>query len=269
MAARTATGPCPGEVETEMPGMPFSASARTKPFSASPPTGIFGCPAAASALVTPRQPCWQTTASKWPWTASASETTFCTVPVSQLPTTSTTLMSGYFSITWRKPRWRSRSVELPAMPRTSSTTPFFTGIWSITAWVLMAPSNSIQSGVMRSTSGLSTGLSNETSTVPALRARLMTASKAFGLTAMKATASKPAWMKLSMAAIWAATSGPVLTIFSSAMSLAFSGRDAHALTDWIICMRQGIPVWPLATAIRYGPLRGSNFMTAEEPTAGL
>jgi len=57
---------------------------------------------------------------------------------------------------------------------------------------------------------------------------LITASNAVGLTAMKEMASKPAAMKLSIAAIWAATSAPVLTTLSSLMLAAFSGRAAQA-----------------------------------------
>ncbi|MCY1241662.1 hypothetical protein D9M72_545760 [compost metagenome] len=176
-------------MDTEIPGIFWSISAFTNPFSASPPTGTGGWLAAFMALVTPRQPCWHTTASNLPLTAMASATTFCTVPVSQLPVTSTTEMSLYLSRILRTPAWRSRSVELPGSPRTSSSLPFFTGIRSTTAWVLMSPSNSTHSGVMRSTSGLSTGLSKDTSTVPAFFARRITASKALGLTAMKAMAS--------------------------------------------------------------------------------
>ena len=64
------------------------------------------------------------TPSKWPCTASASAVTFCEVPVSQLPTTSMMLnLLPAPSMTSRKPRWRSRSTELPGRPRTSRMLP--------------------------------------------------------------------------------------------------------------------------------------------------
>ena len=95
-----------------------------KPFSPSPAIGTNGCLASISACTVPVEPPWVNTPSNLPCTASASAVTFCAVPSSQLPTTSTiSKLPPAASITSRKPIWRSRSTELPGRPRTSRILP--------------------------------------------------------------------------------------------------------------------------------------------------
>src|SRR6478735_10370102 len=60
-------------------------------------------------------------------------------------------------------------------------------------------------------------------------------------------------MKLSMAAICAATSVPVETILNSLICDFMSGVAAYAFAILIIWIRHVLPTKPLASAMRYGP----------------
>src|ERR1700736_2334081 len=99
---------------------------------------------------------------------------------------------------------------------------------------------------------LSIVLSKEINNTPARFARSTIGFSAVELTALIKMTSYPALMKLSIAPIWAATSVPVLTIFSSLMKGLISGSSAYAWRHLIISMRQVFPMNPFAKATRYG-----------------
>src|SRR6478735_6356490 len=76
-------------------------------------------------------------------------------------------------------------------------------------------------------------------------------------------------MKLSIAAICAATSVPVETILNSFNCAAISGVAAYALAILIIWMRQVLPTKPLASARRYGPFLAGHWKYLVLASQGL
>ena len=177
-------------------------------------------------------PPWREDASNLPCTAMASAVTFCAVPSSQLPTTST--MSNLPPL---RPsprgsrRWRSRSTELPGTPRTSRILPPVLPCRAGRATNLAASAgpSAFWSSLTCITLSVSRTLSNGTMTTLFLSARRITRSKPSGATAMVMIASKPWLMKSSMAPSWAATSVPVETTLNSLILSLIAGLLGEGL----------------------------------------
>src|SRR5258708_21441267 len=125
IATATWAGPVPAE-EHLRPCSPYLAQNLRNPFSVSPPNGTNGCLASIIAWTTPVSPPCAVIASKRLCTAIASAVTFCAVGSSHLPITSTVshFLPHALRTSWI-PSWRSRSTDVRATPRPSSTLPPF------------------------------------------------------------------------------------------------------------------------------------------------
>src|SRR6266704_2016276 len=75
-------------------------------------------------------------------------------------------------------------------------------------------------------------------------------------------------MKLLIAAICAATSSPVETTLNSLSFAATSGWAAYAFAVLIIWMRQVFAMYPLASAMRYGPFLAGYWNSLVLPAHG-
>src|SRR6266704_5844019 len=75
-------------------------------------------------------------------------------------------------------------------------------------------------------------------------------------------------MKLLIAAICAATSSPVETTLNSLSFAATSGWAAYAFAVLIIWMRQVLAMYPLASAMRYGPFLAGYWNSLVLPAHG-
>src|SRR4029453_14280815 len=251
IATATCAGPVPAD-EHFSPSPANLAQNLRKPFSVSPPNGTNGCLASIIACTTPVSPPCAVMPSNFLWTAMAWAGPFCAVGSSPLPMTSTTshFLPDPLNTSWM-PSWRSRSTDVPDTPRTSSTLPpFGTFFTSHSAQYFPRP---FWSTLTLMASSVSRMLSNATSTTPASLARLITGLNAAGFCAFTTIASQPKSMKLLTAAICAATSSPVETTLNSFSLAATSGCAAYALAVLIIWIRHVLAMYPLASAIRYGP----------------